>query len=213
MIEKLSVGGEFFKSPYPDFYATPALFLKAERILVVPEPMVIIGITPKSYGFFHFNNQSAHGVDFLNNNAQLDAGGDVEGVRLPGTSYNDSWLLAMEALRRNFSGAVGMLPDHQRYRQLQIIHCIKKRYFDRAIDETQIAALKRRLSVSERLSAFGMSVGFRALRLVPTGLRDRIIAWLRALVGQHAISQQSLSDRKHQNLGEVFVAFQHTSLH
>src|SRR5450755_3768767 len=55
-IEELSRSGPFFQSPYPDFYATPALFLKSARILICPLPLVIIGITPKSYGFFHFNN-------------------------------------------------------------------------------------------------------------------------------------------------------------
>ena len=64
-IDELRRGGRFFHSPYPDFYATPALFLRSARILIVPKPMVIIGITPKSYGFFHFNNRAQDGSKFL----------------------------------------------------------------------------------------------------------------------------------------------------
>jgi glycosyltransferase involved in cell wall biosynthesis len=54
-IDALAVHGPFFQSPYPDFYATNVAFLKARRLLIYQRPMVTIGITRKSYGFFHFN--------------------------------------------------------------------------------------------------------------------------------------------------------------
>ncbi len=114
-IDELSHGGTFFHSPYPDFYATPALFLSSRKILVVPEPLVIIGITPKSYGYFHFNNLPHEGVKFLQNEGQLVQEG-AGSVMLPGTSYNDSWLLANDALFANVSARLGMRPKYRNYR-------------------------------------------------------------------------------------------------
>ncbi len=40
--------------------------LLADRIGLVPEPLVIIGISRKSYGYFHFNNREDEGAKFLN---------------------------------------------------------------------------------------------------------------------------------------------------
>ena len=133
MIEGLSLNGPFFRSPFPDFYATPLLFLRSERILVCSRPMVIVGITPKSYGAFHFSNRPSEGVSFLQNERQLREASSVQLIMLPGTSYNDSWLLAMEALCANCGGRSGVRPNYRRYRFLQIVHGYKSRYFDRKL--------------------------------------------------------------------------------
>jgi len=202
-IDAMRAKGAFFQSPYPDFYATPALFLTAPRILVYPRPFVVIGITPKSYGFFHFNNKSGAGVDFLNNGGAL-AADDTAAVRLPGTSYNDSWLLAMQALHRNFSGEQGMAPATARYRFLQIVHCFKHRYYDRSIDDGAIAPLKARMTLGERLSyGVAMPVGFSLLRLIPTGLRETLVLRLRKLIGQHAMSDR-IDTQRFDTLVDVF---------
>jgi glycosyltransferase involved in cell wall biosynthesis len=42
-IAELIKFGNFFQSPYPDYYATTAMFLKAKRVLAVPDPLVVVG--------------------------------------------------------------------------------------------------------------------------------------------------------------------------
>jgi glycosyltransferase involved in cell wall biosynthesis len=204
-IVALSRVGSFFKSPYPDFYATPALFLMSPRILVYPKPLVVIGITPKSYGFFHFNNRAIDGVKFLNNDPRITAAPEIRALMLPGTSYNDSWLLAMEALRTHHSEALGLLPNYRRYRFLQILHCYKKRYFDGTLAADDLAVLRAQMTLAERL-AYGVSlrIAFGALRMVPGALRGGLVARLRRVIGQHGISAQSVTQRNFGNLVEVF---------
>lgn len=202
---ELGRSGPFFQSPYPDFYATPALFLTSARILIYPKPLVVIGITPKSYGFFHFNDRAADGVKFLKNDQGLADGSAAYSVMLPGTSYNDSWLLAMEALHRNHSSMHGMRPNYRRYRFLQIVHGYKKCYLDRVLPPADLAPLRARMRLFERL-VYGVAlpVGFGMLRLVPNGLRHRAIGQLRRLIGQHPIREESTARENFANLIEVF---------
>lgn len=202
-IRVLSAAGAFFQSPYPDFYATPSLFLTSDRILIYPEPLVVIGITPKSYGFFHFNSRAADGVEFLNNSGQLSASNSANDARLPGTSYNDSWLLAMEALGLNHSGAMGLLPNYKRYRFLQITHSFKKRYFDQIVGDEALVHLRQRMSIVEKIQGVALQAGFSLLRLVPGRLKSLIIVNLRKLVGQHSIPKVSMT-HKFSNLIGVF---------
>jgi hypothetical protein len=204
MIERMSSSGPFFQSPYPDFFATPALFLQSARILILPRPMVVIGITPKSYGFFHFNDRAADGVKFLKNDERQPQAAACEPLMLPGTSYNDSWLLAMEALSTNYSAAQGMHPNYARYRLLQIVHTYKKVYFDRVLGAKDLAALRSKMSLVEK-AVYGVAfpVGFSVLRLAPTGLRAGLISRLRRLIGQHAIRNTDTSPA-FDNLLDVF---------
>src|SRR4051812_46145016 len=44
--------GELFRSPFPDYFAMNMVMLGAAPLLVDPEPRVVIGVTPRSYGFF-----------------------------------------------------------------------------------------------------------------------------------------------------------------
>lgn len=208
-IDELSRDGAFFKSPYPDFYATPMLFLESERILIYPFPMVIVGITPKSYGFFHFNNRSDDGVKFLKNDQQQTQSSRLKSLMLPGTSYNDSWLLAMESLRINWSERKNMLPNYRRYRFLQIVHCYKKYYFDRVLPRSELAVLRTRMNPLERLVyGTGLSIGFSLLRRVPQTWRVRAIALLRRFIGQHSISKEPVLDGHYDNLVELFEALE-----
>jgi glycosyltransferase involved in cell wall biosynthesis len=204
-IHELSASGSFFRSPYPDFYATPALFLTSNRILMYPEPLVIIGITPKSYGFFHFNNRAADGAKFLQNEGQLAQNSPVRSVMLPGTSYNDSWLLAMEALRENYGEARGMRPNYRRYRFLQIVHAYKKCYVDALFHPADLKPLQAKMTLAERL-VYGVSlpVGFAVLRLAPKGWRAWVVAQLRVFIGQHAMESRPVGDGHFASVLEVF---------
>lgn len=205
MISDMSSKGPFFQSPFPDFFATPALFLKSTRILVYPEPMVVIGITPKSYGYFHFNNRAIDGEKFLNNHESQNADSSINLLMLPGTTYNDSWLLANEALNARHSADFSMFPNYGRYRFLQIVHGFKRRYLDRTLSAQGLDFLYAKMTWKEK-ATYGLActIGFSLLRFAPAGLRTKIIGALRRLVGQHAIPEPAGPSAKFENLLDVF---------
>lgn len=206
-LEELAVNGQFFHSPYPDFYATPMLFMASEHILVCPDPLVAIGITPKSYGYFHFNRQAADGVKFLNNTGQLESHDMARSVMLPGTSYNDSWLLANLALYENHAKSRGFNMSVENYRRLQIVHGYKHRYYDRSLSKSEFNALTLKMTLQERiLYATALRIGFSALQMFPNNWRQAIVARLRRLIGQHAISSNQWPSDGMANLVDVYEA-------
>lgn len=118
LVEALRPRGPFFQSPYPDYYAANVIMLAAERIVVTPEPLTLIGMSPKSFGFYYFNRREGEGVQFLQNIASEPVRQRLLREFVPGTNMNDSWLCAMETLAMNFP-ELGLRPDYARYRLLQ----------------------------------------------------------------------------------------------
>jgi len=120
LIDAMKPYGPFYQSPYPDYYASNAMMLKAERILVVPKPLVTIGISPKSFGFYYINDAEDAGNEFLNNLPDQAMVSRLKNVILPGTVMNTSWLISMETIANNFSKEFGLKVNYARYRFIQI---------------------------------------------------------------------------------------------
>lgn len=125
LILELQKSGSFYQSPYPDYYAMTALLLKAKKILAVPRPLVIVGITPKSFGYFYFNQKENDGVEFLKNYPDETILEKIRHFILPGTQMNTSWLVALETVKKNFGKEYRLQVDYRKYRLLQILHYIK----------------------------------------------------------------------------------------
>lgn len=123
-IEQLTDGGEFFRSPFPDYYAMNLLFLRAPRIVVEPRPLVVIGVTPKSYGAHHFAGRQREGAAFLSGEATSVAD-------LPGSDLNRGWLRALETLSARPD--VDLSPSYRRYRLLQAVEVLEARYLRRVL--------------------------------------------------------------------------------
>ncbi|MFB3080903.1 MAG: glycosyltransferase family 2 protein [Nitrosomonadaceae bacterium] len=120
LIQEMGKYGSFYQSPYPDYYASNAMMLQAERILIVPQPLVTIGISPKSFGFYYFNDLESKGNKYLKNISDPDIALRLQQVILPGTDMNTSWLLSMETLAINFGKECNVKVNYERYRLLQI---------------------------------------------------------------------------------------------
>ena len=186
-IDSLAPHGPFFQSPYPDFYATNVAFLKAQRLLVFQRPMVTIGITPRSYGFFHFNKDEKGGMEFLKNAPDAESAARLADVILPGNRNNTSWLLAMVALEANFGRETGVRVDYRRYRLLQLIHAYKNYYLDRRLSASEFREVTRLMRPSERvLYGAPLYALFSAMRLIPTRLQSWMATRLRQAMGQYA---------------------------
>jgi glycosyltransferase involved in cell wall biosynthesis len=145
--------GSIFQSPYPDTFASAVSFLKAKSIVVIPYPMVIIGISPKSFGYYYFNNLSAEGSEFLDNDlVSPEVRDSLNMFVLPGSSNNTNWLVAAEVARQALLPEFDLPVNIDRYRTLQIVAFLRDIYINKVRKSDQIEQLSQKLSQSENLS-------------------------------------------------------------
>jgi len=64
LIQKMEKHGKFYQPPFPDTYAANMMMLIAEKVVIIPQELVILGITPKSYGWYAENNKEKEGMTF-----------------------------------------------------------------------------------------------------------------------------------------------------
>lgn len=173
MIKKMSQSGPFFRSPFPDYYATNILLLEAKRRLMVPTPLVAVGVTPKSYGFFHSNQHEKGGIAFLNN---LPANYMQNERFLPGTNINTSWLLSLEEIKAQLTASEPSLEiSYSRYRLLQIVYVYQSVFVTATLPPTALDELHSRLGMKERWFLAGpLSISFRLLRRISPSLLRRV---------------------------------------
>ena len=187
MVNELSKNGPFFRSPYPDFYATPLLFLKSKKILICTIPLVFVGISKKSYGAYHFDGRTSAGMDFLGNTDLLDAAYKNDSLMLPGTKYYDSWLMAMRELEEICQQPSTIKPNLSRYRFLQILHVYKGYYSGVKFTLDDMSKLHQRMTLLER-AAIGPVLA-TTLKLLRRGaLLAWLTSWMRSMLGQHQIT-------------------------
>jgi len=183
LINTLRETGAFFQSPYPDFYAMNMMMLKAGRILVCPYPLVTIGISPKSFGFYYFNRMEREGVEFLKNLPDPEMARRLESVILPGTDMNTSWLIAMETLRLNCGPQSGLRANYRRYRLLQMLRVYAWLALERESAQPQVLDLWKKLQIWEKCFAAGLWLMAKMAGLLPYRLRQKAINLLLVLLG------------------------------
>lgn len=175
LIDSLSRFGAFYQSDFPDYYSMNAAFLEAKRLVVDPAPRVAIGVTPKSYGYFHVNDREREGRAFL---------GGADAPPTAGTNINVGWLSAMSALQRGVGAEHGLTVDRRRYRFVQAAY-VYGRHRAGVSADGEIERLQQELPVLERWLYRGAN---RALALadhfVPARRRAATTALANRLVGQ-----------------------------
>jgi glycosyltransferase involved in cell wall biosynthesis len=150
LIDELAPQGPFYQSPFPDYYSTNVAFLKARSIVVEPNPQVLIGVTPRSYGFYYTNQRDDEGRAFLAGETTASVDPELEHVLLPGNNINIGWLLSMEAIRRNYGAEFGLKVNRRRFRFLQAAHVYEQHYLRGTVTDEQLAELETRLRPRER---------------------------------------------------------------
>jgi glycosyltransferase involved in cell wall biosynthesis len=174
-VEELSGGGSFFRSPFPDYYAMNHLFARARSIVVEPHPLVVIGVSPRSYGFFYNNNRETEGKAFLEGGEQPERRAPGQSTLLPGTNINNGWLRAVEELHRDLGCPAELKPNYRRYRMLQILHVYNGWYVRGGVSAAQLSALRRHMSAPERVLYRLLFSSLRAIkRALPEALRPQV---------------------------------------
>lgn len=180
LIQRLLERGPVYQSPFPDYYAANAAMLASTRILAVPRPLVVIGVTPKSYGHFHHEKRESDGVAFLGQEEDEEEVRQLADVVLPGTNINTSWLFAAERLRSRFADVPHLRSHHRRYRNLQIL----RSYIDATTDGTgagDLTALRAGLSHWERIATRVLLDGLAAPTPLLRTERARVLTGLQTL--------------------------------
>jgi glycosyltransferase involved in cell wall biosynthesis len=221
IIEKLKSCGHFFQSPYPDYYSMTSLFLLAERLLVCPKPMIVVGISPKSYGSFYFNQADKQGEEFLKNLANtahsdlkeqylkhVTDKSSIEKLQetiLPGTTMNTFWLLSMEIVKNNFFSEIPLTVNYSRYRLLQIFQVYKNWMI---FGKKKTPDLRELLSQMTRREKILYGVVFRAtglfLKCIPKRYRPRIINKLGLILGSHPVFSYQRINQTFSSIQQVF---------
>jgi glycosyltransferase involved in cell wall biosynthesis len=189
LIERLAPQGPFFQSAFPDYYATNVAFLTAREVLVEPRPLVAIGVTPKSYGFFHMNDREEAGKAFLeapSRNGERPAGG------MPGSNINTGWLSALEAIASRYPSLVPVPPARRRFRFLQALSVYEGHFLDGTASDAQLAEMEAHLRPWERALGRGaMRAALLGRRALPRAVTQRFStfvhhAGLRQYIGWYA---------------------------
>ena len=169
-VERIKEFGEFFQSPYPDYYAANMLMILADSIAVVPEPQVVIGISPKSFGFYYANQNVSKGDAFLKHAYEDQISNNLEGILLPGSSLINSWLYSVETIKENLSDINQLSVDYKKYRFLQIYMNYK------GSGRRGITAILPQLSMLEKTGYFLFALYFKILKIVGlNSVRGRIV--------------------------------------
>lgn len=199
-IEELKKDNKFFHSPYPDYYAMTMMMLFGKRILSCPYPLVGVGISPKSFGFYYFNNIESKGLEFLNNENQTTLTSKLKNIIFPGTNMNTSWLLSLEAIKTNFS-ACSLPINYQRYRLLQITACLRSFLLASQKSKPEIKYFLERLSFTEKcLYGFPLYL----LQHSPRIFRRIYLSCLTRLVKSHTIHPVKQVNHSFDNIQQFF---------
>jgi len=211
-IERLRSKGEFYQSPYPDFYATNVLLLKASHIVVNPVPLVTVGISPKSFGYYYFNDQEKKGVAFLNNLPDADTARRMDHVILPGLVDKTAWLIAMETIKLNFGSELRLSVGYNRYRYLQILYIYGRYVRAKRHNDPNLAAYLRDMDeMSSKLAGWEKALYLTAFRfaalcalLVPGRIRGKLVNALVSRIGKTPQLTIKKSKQRFENILEVF---------
>ncbi len=90
-----SIRGGVFQPPFPDHYALNSLLLTAENWVFSPEKLLVVGVSPKSFGHYVYSNRQGSGLDYLGITA------DFKG-RLPGNELMNGMHVWLNLLKRNY---------------------------------------------------------------------------------------------------------------
>ena len=185
LVDEMKRHGDFYQSPYPDYYATNALVMKSKRTVVCPDPVITVGITPASFGSYYFGGKEKAGVAFLNN-VMPEEKQRLSSVVLPGEEHNTSWLLSLEVLKRSLPEEMEPFRiSYQRYRWLQLWRFHLEDFLGEGREPDERAALAASLGPAEKLVSAIMRAVLLALRLRGKRMTSRFPGRIHAWFGQY----------------------------
>jgi glycosyltransferase involved in cell wall biosynthesis len=99
----------FLKPPFPDFYALNALMMKADKWVYSPQQLIVIGISPKSFGHTVHGHERTEGLEYLGISPDFPG-------HLPGNEViNGTYAVLLELKRDYGADLAGIEIDRPQY--------------------------------------------------------------------------------------------------
>ena len=160
----------FFRPPFPDHFAINSLLLTAPRFVHLPAKLVVIGLSPKSFGHFAYGGDQAIGMRYLGSDSQVPD--ELDGSEL--TNSMHAWLQLLKTTYPDELGAVEI--NRAAYVRRQVaFSALQMR--QGAISLAELRRRGRQLSLADWFRLLGVVADRRAWTRVPRLLavarRDR----------------------------------------
>lgn len=184
------VSGGLFQKPFPDHYALNALLLTASNWVFSPEKLLVVGVSPKSFGHYVYSNKQTSGLSYLGIDSEFPG-------RLPGNELVNGMYVWLLLLKKNYPGLLKEVKiDRAGYVRRQFYAWFMQRRLG-AITTGNFLRNLRLLSLSDLVglaaTAFDKPSWARLLRVVSSGSKKSgaEAQWhsLRSLEGVMDISQ------------------------
>ena len=119
-----AVPGEVFRAPFPDHFALNSFLLRAERMVVTGERLLVVGVSPKSFGHHFYGGTQVQGLEYLG--SRSGSAGQLEGSELVNSMR--AWLLE---LKRTYPEVANVPVDRWGYAARQVNHWLRLVEFGR----------------------------------------------------------------------------------
>ena len=107
--------GGIFRGPFPDFYALNAMLLQARTFTCLAEKLVVVGLSPKSFGHYYYDQRQSEGMTYLGSMTSYKGS-------LPGDELLNSKHATLLELRTTFAIQLGRIkPDRRGYVLRQVL--------------------------------------------------------------------------------------------
>src|SRR5260221_12305463 len=110
-----AVPGDVFRAPFPDHFALNSFLLRAPRVVVSDERLLVVGVSPKSFGHYFYGGQQAEGLSYLGSRSVFP--GQLDGSELVNSMH--AWLLE---LQRTYPELAHVPVDRWGYAARQVNH-------------------------------------------------------------------------------------------
>ena len=136
------IAGGFFQPPFPDHYALNALLLMGVRWVFSPERVVVVGVSPKSFGHYVYSGKQTSGLAYLGIDPQFPG-------ELPGNPLLNGMHMWLNRLLQNFPNELqGVRVDRRGYVRRQLYSWLLQKRFE-GIGWGAFASRLRLLSTSD----------------------------------------------------------------
>ena len=120
-----AVPGDFFRAPFPDHFALNSMLLRAARMVVTDARLLVVGVSPKSFGHYFYGGHQREGTRYLGSEAAFP--GMLDGSELVNSMH--TWLIE---LRRTYPELANVPIARWQYVARQVNHWYRQVEFGTA---------------------------------------------------------------------------------
>jgi glycosyltransferase involved in cell wall biosynthesis len=139
-IEKES--GSVFRAPFPDHYLLNALLIEGDGWVYLPDRLVVVGLSPKSFGHYFYTQKATAGLAYLGVSTQFPGA-------LPGSELLNGMCAWLANLKAHYpSDLKGIEIDRRGYVRRQVYSWLMQHRY-RGISTRELLSRFARLSLSD----------------------------------------------------------------